>query len=155
MAHGISVVFRHIGAGPGITESIAGRLNVTGNEPAIYKSESSTAWINAEENCPPPKITDPLLFSKFDLPGGKRSLWRCLAGKFSFGVKPDRDFWICQNHPSHPLLNILDPDFMENYRQADFANRAERSGCPYSCYFVTQKLLSRAAEPVKIQIPTA
>jgi MoaA/NifB/PqqE/SkfB family radical SAM enzyme len=66
--------------------------------------------------------------------------WGCLAGVFSFDIKPNGDFWICQDHPSHPLLNILDPDFTEKHRRADFTYRKECSGCTYSCYFVTQKL---------------
>jgi MoaA/NifB/PqqE/SkfB family radical SAM enzyme len=66
--------------------------------------------------------------------------WGCLAGQFSFDIKPNGDFWICQDLPSHPLLNILDPDFRKEYRKADFGYRKECSGCTYSCYLVTQKL---------------
>ncbi len=66
--------------------------------------------------------------------------WGCLAGKFSFDIKPNGDFWICQDHPAHFPLNILDPDFMERHRRTDFNYRSECSGCTYSCYFVTQKL---------------
>jgi MoaA/NifB/PqqE/SkfB family radical SAM enzyme len=66
--------------------------------------------------------------------------WGCLAGIFSFDIKPNGDFWICQDQPSHPLLNILDPDFIEKHRHADFSYRQKCSGCTYSCYFVTQKL---------------
>jgi MoaA/NifB/PqqE/SkfB family radical SAM enzyme len=66
--------------------------------------------------------------------------WGCLAGTFSFDIKPNGDFWICQDQPSYPLLNILDPDFMRKYRQADFNYRKDCSGCTYSCYLVTQKL---------------
>jgi outer membrane lipoprotein-sorting protein len=66
--------------------------------------------------------------------------WGCLAGKFSFDIKPNGDFWICQDQPSRFPLNVLDPDFMKKHRQADFSFRAECSGCTYSCYFVTQKL---------------
>jgi MoaA/NifB/PqqE/SkfB family radical SAM enzyme len=66
--------------------------------------------------------------------------WGCLAGIFSFDIKPNGDFWICQDMPSRPLLNILDPDFIEKHRRADFSYRRECSGCTYSCYFVTQKL---------------
>jgi len=66
--------------------------------------------------------------------------WGCLAGTFSFDIKPNGDFWICQDIPSQPLLNILDPDFLEKHRRADFSYRRECSGCTYSCYLVTQKL---------------
>jgi MoaA/NifB/PqqE/SkfB family radical SAM enzyme len=66
--------------------------------------------------------------------------WGCLAGQFSFDIKPNGDFWICQDQPSRPLLNILDPDFDEKYRKANFGYRKQCSGCTYSCYFVTQKL---------------
>jgi len=66
--------------------------------------------------------------------------WGCLAGKFSFDIKPNGDFWICQDQPSRFPLNVLDPDFMKKHRQADFSFRTECSGCTYSCYFVTQKL---------------
>ena len=73
--------------------------------------------------------------------------WGCLAGIFSFDIKPNGDFWICQDHPSHPLLNILDPDFLEKHRRADFGYRNECSGCTYSCYFVTQKLFEPSNWP--------
>jgi MoaA/NifB/PqqE/SkfB family radical SAM enzyme len=66
--------------------------------------------------------------------------WGCLAGSFFFDIKPNGDFWVCQDLPSRPLLNILDPDFTNKYRGADFGCRKECSGCTYSCYFVTQKL---------------
>jgi MoaA/NifB/PqqE/SkfB family radical SAM enzyme len=66
--------------------------------------------------------------------------WGCLAGNFSFDIKPNGDFWICQDKPPHPPLNILDPDFLEKHRRADFGYRRECSGCTYSCYFATQKL---------------
>jgi MoaA/NifB/PqqE/SkfB family radical SAM enzyme len=66
--------------------------------------------------------------------------WGCLAGIFSFDIKPNGDFWICQDQPSHPLLNILDADFIEKHRHADFSYRKLCGGCTYSCYFVTQKL---------------
>jgi MoaA/NifB/PqqE/SkfB family radical SAM enzyme len=69
-----------------------------------------------------------------------RFSWGCLAGEFSFDVKPNGDFWICQDQPSSPLLNILDTDFTQKYRQADFNYRKDCSGCTYSCYLVTQKL---------------
>jgi MoaA/NifB/PqqE/SkfB family radical SAM enzyme len=66
--------------------------------------------------------------------------WGCLAGAFSFDIKPNGDFWICQDKPSYPLLNILDPDFRQKYHGADFSYRKDCSGCTYSCYLVTQKL---------------
>jgi MoaA/NifB/PqqE/SkfB family radical SAM enzyme len=66
--------------------------------------------------------------------------WGCRAGSFSFDIKPNGDFWICQDIPSRPLLNVLDPDFLEKHRRADFGYRKGCSGCTYSCYFVTQKL---------------
>jgi MoaA/NifB/PqqE/SkfB family radical SAM enzyme len=66
--------------------------------------------------------------------------WGCLAGQFSFDIKPNGDFWICQDHPAHSPLNILDPAFMEKHGQTDFSYRKECSGCTYSCYLVTQKL---------------
>jgi MoaA/NifB/PqqE/SkfB family radical SAM enzyme len=71
--------------------------------------------------------------------GGKFD-WGCLAGTFFFDIKPNGDFWICQDQPSRPLLNILDPDFERKYRRADFGYRRRCSGCTYSCYFLTQKL---------------
>jgi MoaA/NifB/PqqE/SkfB family radical SAM enzyme len=70
--------------------------------------------------------------------------WGCLAGQFSFDIKPNGDFWICQDHPSRVPLNVLDPGFAEKYRKADFSYRGECSGCTYSCYFVTQKLFEPA-----------
>jgi MoaA/NifB/PqqE/SkfB family radical SAM enzyme len=77
----------------------------------------------------------------------ERFNWGCLAGDFFFDIKPNGDFWICQDQPSRPLLNILDPDFIEKRRRADFSHRRECSGCTYSCYFVTQKLFEPANWP--------
>ncbi len=67
--------------------------------------------------------------------------WGCLAGELFFDIKPNGDFWICQDHPAKAPLNILDPDFEEKYRQADFSHRRACSGCTYSCYWITQKSL--------------
>lgn len=65
--------------------------------------------------------------------------WGCLAGELFFDIKPNGDFWICQDHPAITRLNILDEDFERRYQQADFGNRRNCSGCTYSCYWVTQK----------------
>jgi hypothetical protein len=65
--------------------------------------------------------------------------WGCLAGELFFDIKPNGDFWICQDHPSKTPLNILSDDFEQKYRQADFTNRRDCSGCTYSCYWMVQK----------------
>ncbi len=70
--------------------------------------------------------------------------WGCLAGRFFFDIKPNGDFWVCQDFQPVTRLNILDPDFDEKYRAADFSARPECSGCTYSCYYVTQKLFEPA-----------
>jgi MoaA/NifB/PqqE/SkfB family radical SAM enzyme len=67
--------------------------------------------------------------------------WGCLAGELFFDIKPNGDFWICQDFPSKTPLNILDPDFDEKYRRADFSHRRDCSGCTYSCHLLTQKAL--------------
>ena len=66
--------------------------------------------------------------------------WGCLAGRFFFDIKPNGDFWMCQDFPSATPLNIMDPDFERKYHAADFSQRPDCSGCTYSCYFVTQRL---------------
>ncbi len=73
--------------------------------------------------------------------------WGCLAGRFFFDIKPNGDFWLCQDLPSDTSLNVLDPAFLEKYREADFSSRRECSGCTYSCYFVTQKFFEPSAWP--------
>ncbi len=65
--------------------------------------------------------------------------WECLAGEMFFDIKPNGNFWICQDHPAKTPLNILDPDFEEKYRRSDFSHRRACSGCTYSCYWITQK----------------
>jgi MoaA/NifB/PqqE/SkfB family radical SAM enzyme len=65
--------------------------------------------------------------------------WGCLAGEMFFDIKPNGDLWICQDFPAKTPLNVLDPDFEEKYRRADFSNRRECSGCLYSCHWGTQK----------------
>lgn len=56
-----------------------------------------------------------------------------------FDIKPNGDFWICQDHPAKSPLNILDPDFPAKYRQADVSHQRACSGRAYSCHFVTRK----------------
>lgn len=73
--------------------------------------------------------------------------WDCLAGELFFDIKPNGDFWMCQDHPLPAPLNILDPDFEQKYRQTDFSSRRECSGCTYSCYWLTQKSFEPAAWP--------
>jgi len=65
--------------------------------------------------------------------------WGCRAGQMFFDIKPNGDFWTCQDQPSRTPLNILEPDFESKLRATDFTYRRECSGCTYSCYFVTQK----------------
>jgi MoaA/NifB/PqqE/SkfB family radical SAM enzyme len=64
--------------------------------------------------------------------------WGCRAGELFFDIKPNGDFWICQDQPASAPLNILDPDFERKYAQADFSPRRNCGGCTYSCYYVTQ-----------------
>jgi len=73
--------------------------------------------------------------------------WGCLAGELFFDIKPNGEFWMCQDHPSPTPLNILDPDFEPRYRQADFSPRRACYGCTYSCYWLTQKSFQPAAWP--------
>jgi MoaA/NifB/PqqE/SkfB family radical SAM enzyme/outer membrane lipoprotein-sorting protein len=65
--------------------------------------------------------------------------WGCLAGQLFFDVKPNGDFWLCQDQPSPTPLNLLDSDFPEKLRAADVSARRKCSGCTYSCYYVVQK----------------
>jgi hypothetical protein len=67
--------------------------------------------------------------------------WGCLAGELFFDIKPNGDFWICQDFPAKTPLNILEPGFEEKYRGTDFSHRRECSGCTYSCHLLTQKAL--------------
>jgi MoaA/NifB/PqqE/SkfB family radical SAM enzyme len=60
--------------------------------------------------------------------------WGCRAGEFFFDIKPNGDFWICQDHPSQPPLNIFDDDFERKYRAADLTHRRNCSGCTCSRY---------------------
>lgn len=64
--------------------------------------------------------------------------WGCRAGTFFFDIKPNGDFWICQDIPTP--LNILDPEFVKKWRAFDpqpLINSC--SGCTYSCYLEMQK----------------
>lgn len=64
--------------------------------------------------------------------------WDCLAGSMFFDIKPNGDFWLCQDLPSKTHLNVLQPDFLERLRTMDVSQRRGCSGCTYSCYYVTQ-----------------
>jgi MoaA/NifB/PqqE/SkfB family radical SAM enzyme len=68
-----------------------------------------------------------------------RLLWNCLAGQLFFDIKPNGDFWICQDFPTK--LNILDPAFTTLWKQYDFqlARKQCTDGCIYSCYYIVQK----------------
>jgi MoaA/NifB/PqqE/SkfB family radical SAM enzyme len=68
--------------------------------------------------------------------------WGCRAGSMFFDIKPNGDFWLCQDQPSRNPLNILDPAFRKKLRAADFKYRKHCTGCTYSCYYVTQNGLS-------------
>jgi len=73
--------------------------------------------------------------------------WKCLAGELFLDIKPNGDFWICQDHPAETSLNILDEDFEWKYRRADFSHRRACGGCTYSCYWITQKSFKPGAWP--------
>jgi len=64
--------------------------------------------------------------------------WGCLAGDQFFDVKPNGDFWLCQDQPSPAPLNVLDPDFPEERKRLDKHARRNCSGCVYSCYYMVQ-----------------
>lgn len=64
--------------------------------------------------------------------------WGCLAGEQFFDVKPNGDFWFCQDKPSPVKLNVLEPDFAEKRNYLNKDARRDCSGCVYSCYYVVQ-----------------
>jgi hypothetical protein len=65
--------------------------------------------------------------------------WGCKAGTFFFDIKPNGDFWICQDFAPPTRLNILDHDFPEKLQNMDFSETKKScSGCTYSCYYITQ-----------------
>ncbi|MBZ5593954.1 MAG: radical SAM protein [Acidobacteriia bacterium] len=64
--------------------------------------------------------------------------WGCLAGEQFFDVKPNGDFWLCQDKPSPVKLNVLEPDFGEKRKYLNKNARRDCSGCVYSCYYVVQ-----------------
>jgi len=70
---------------------------------------------------------------------GGGSHWGCLAGQLFFDVKPNGDFWLCQDRPSPTRLNVLEPDFRNKLRTVDLSPRSKCSGCTYSCYYVVQR----------------
>lgn len=64
--------------------------------------------------------------------------WGCKAGQIFFDVKPNGDFWICQDVATP--LNVLAPDFLERWKESEFiALRASCAGCIYSCYYMAQR----------------
>ena len=64
--------------------------------------------------------------------------WGCLAGDQLFDIKPNGDFWLCQDQPSPVPLNVLDPEFDQKRKQLDKSARRNCAGCVYSCYYVVQ-----------------
>jgi MoaA/NifB/PqqE/SkfB family radical SAM enzyme len=65
--------------------------------------------------------------------------WGCLAGDQFFDVKPNGDFWLCQDQPGPAPLNVLEPGFPEKRKLLDKQSRRNCSGCIYSCYYVVQQ----------------
>ena len=64
--------------------------------------------------------------------------WGCRAGDQLFDVKPNGDFWLCQDQPGQVPLNVLDTAFEEKRRRLDKSARRDCAGCVYSCYYVVQ-----------------
>lgn len=88
-----------------------------------------------------PNVLNPKFFNKaceeYARAGALK--WNCLGGQLFFDIKPNGDFWICQDYPT--TLNILDPYFEDKFRDYDFKSAREqcKEGCIYSCYYLTQK----------------
>lgn len=67
-------------------------------------------------------------------------VFKCLAGRLFFGVRPNGQFWACHDVPTP--LNILDDGFFEEYRRLDFdkiADPVKCGSCIYSCYINLQR----------------
>ena len=91
----------------------------TCNSPTLLKADFYTAGVEKQ-----------YLGEKFD--------WGCRAGRMFFDIKPNGDYWLCQDKAAGTPLNLLDPDFRQKLRHADFSHRRQCSGCTYSCYYLTQ-----------------
>lgn len=84
------------------------------------------------------------LFANFYTKGAEQQYaaekfdWGCLAGDQFFDVKPNGDFWLCQDQPSPAPLNVLEPGFAEKRKHLDKQTRRGCSGCVYSCYYMVQ-----------------
>jgi MoaA/NifB/PqqE/SkfB family radical SAM enzyme len=64
--------------------------------------------------------------------------WGCQAGTLFFDIKPNGDFWICQDIGTN--LNFLDEDFLEKWKKLDYKSLiAPCQGCVYSCYYLVQQ----------------
>ncbi|HEY3442374.1 MAG TPA: radical SAM protein [Paludibaculum sp.] len=71
--------------------------------------------------------------------GAAKFDWGCLAGEQFFDVKPNGDFWLCQDQPSPAPLNVLQPGFAGERKRLDKGVRRDCTGCVYSCYYVVQQ----------------
>lgn len=65
--------------------------------------------------------------------------WGCLAGDLFFDVKPNGDYWLCQDQPSATPLNVLEPEFAAKRAMVSKEQRRRCEGCLYSCYYLVQK----------------
>lgn len=88
-----------------------------------------------------PNILNPPFFNKACDEYARRGRlhWNCLGGQLFFDIKPNGDFWLCQDYPTS--LNLLDPGFDERWASYDFhgARQQCESGCIYSCYLLTRE----------------
>ena len=67
----------------------------------------------------------------------RRCQWHCHAGRYTIDVRPDGRVSPCKEKP--PCANILDPDFLDQARSAEYRERIARatascSGCFYGEY---------------------
>ncbi len=88
-----------------------------------------------------PNVVNPTYFNdhcKKYFEANGRPQWGCKAGRLFFDIKPNGDFWLCQDKPTK--LNLLNPNFLVERKMLDFEKLTENcKGCFYSCYIITQK----------------
>ena len=100
---------------------------------------------------PPDYLREPAgptqLFARFYSAGAQQQYaaekfdWGCRAGDQFLDIKPNGDFWLCQDQPSPAPLNVLEPGFAERRKLTDKRARRSCSGCVYSCYYMVQQSL--------------
>lgn len=121
---------------------VTGKVNLSAQPEIIAGSVRKEGKKVAQIDLESPYVLNPKYFNRASVKYSQKGSihWNCLSGELFFQIKPNGEFWLCQDYPTS--LNIQDIDFETKWCHYDFDTAREQcmDGCIYSCYYVTQKM---------------